>query len=131
MNMIYERDSEYGLNESIDRLNKELINAKFGVLWAFNFKDKFDEKGLDYQENFWIFEVCNPPKAHEVLLKEKRAGYLLPCKMAIYEHKDGIKIGMTKPTALIQSLSSDDTLYQLALEVEKTLKSVIDVVVLK
>jgi uncharacterized protein (DUF302 family) len=34
-------------------------------LWELNFKDKLQEKGLDFDKNFKILEVCNPVQAKE------------------------------------------------------------------
>ncbi|WP_253210408.1 DUF302 domain-containing protein [Tetragenococcus halophilus] len=54
-------------------------------MWQLNFKDKLKEKGLDFEEDFVVMEVCNPKKAKEVMGKNIHIGYVLPCKMVIRE----------------------------------------------
>ncbi|QUH20316.1 DUF302 domain-containing protein [Alkaliphilus sp. B6464] len=46
--------------KAIEDLKKSLSNHNFAVLWELNFKDKPKEKGLYFDKNFKILEVCNP-----------------------------------------------------------------------
>ncbi|MDK2919572.1 MAG: hypothetical protein PWQ37_2305 [Candidatus Petromonas sp.] len=106
-------------------MKKSLNNHNFGVLWELNFKDKLKEKGLDFDKNFKILEVCNPQQAKEVLEKHIEVGYFLPCKMVVYEDNNSVFIGMIKPTQLI-GMVDDDQLSNIAVEVERELKSAIN-----
>lgn len=104
---------------------KTLEEQKFGVLWKLNFKEKLYEKGIDFDSNFMILEVCNPHKAKEVLSKHIDVGYFLPCKVVVYEDKEAVIIGMTRPEILINMLSHED-LQDAAKEVEKILIAAIN-----
>ena len=67
---VYKVKSNYDLTESHERLIETLKQVGFGVLWELNFKDKLREKGLAYNEDFLVMEVCNPAKAKVVLEAE-------------------------------------------------------------
>ncbi|GEK92173.1 DUF302 domain-containing protein [Alkalibacterium kapii] len=125
MNIVYEKKTDKKLNEAIEALTEQLKENEFGVLWQLNFKDKLNEKGLDFENNYVVLEVCNPKKAKEVLQKNSHVGYVLPCKMVVREESDQTYIGMTRPEALI-GLYDEPSLTDMAKEVEKTLKGSLD-----
>ena len=120
--MLFEKKSNYTMHETIVKLKDELEKVSFGVLWEINFKDKLKEKGLSHDYDYWVFEVCNPPKAQAILSVNKHAGYFLPCKIVAYESKEGITVGIAKPTEIIRLVSEEDKeIEALAQEVEKDL----------
>ncbi|MBP1763683.1 MAG: hypothetical protein H6Q65_741 [Firmicutes bacterium] len=107
-------------------LKSALSERKFGVLWELDLPAKLKEKGVDYVGKIRILEVCNPQRAKGVLETNIRAGYFLPCKIVVYEENGKTKIGMPKPTKLIELLG-DVRLKQEAAEVEADLMAAIDV----
>ncbi|TAH74713.1 MAG: DUF302 domain-containing protein [Anaerolineaceae bacterium] len=121
----YEVVTSKSFNEAVDSLVQSLEDHKFGVLWKLNFKDKLKEKGIEFDRNFMIFEVCNPHKANEVLSKHIDVGYFLPCKLVVYEEGSTIKIGMIKPDILIGLLNHTD-MEDTAIEVQNILISAIN-----
>lgn len=125
MNIKYEVKSEKSFDEAVESLKKSLSENMFGVLFELNFKDKLKEKGLEFDSNFKILEVCNPVQAKEVLSRNIEVGYFLPCKMVIYEKEGSVYIGMIKPTELIQMIGSEE-LIAIAKDIENVLKKSID-----
>ncbi|MBR0576082.1 DUF302 domain-containing protein [Proteiniclasticum sp. BAD-10] len=121
MKMIYEVKTEKSFEVAREDLKKSLGARSFGVLWEMNFKDKLHEKGLEFEDDFQVMEVCNPPKAKKVLDKHREAGYMLPCKMAVYTEEGQVYMGMMKPTALMGVMEKED-LRDVAEEVEAILK---------
>ena len=128
MSMIYELNTEKSYEQAIEDLKAELQKRKFGVLWEMNFKDKLQEKGLDFNKNFNVMEVCSPPKAKVVLDRYLEAGYMLPCKMVVFEKEDGVRIGMMKPTSLAGIMEGME-LSDVAEEVEGILKEAMEAAV--
>lgn len=125
MDINYKVKTDKNFEEAIESLKESLSKQNFGVLWELNFKDKLQEKGLDFDRNFKILEVCNPKQAQEVLNKNIEVGYFLPCKMVVYEDDDSVIMGMVNPTAFI-GMMDDVELSAIAIEVENNLKSAID-----
>lgn len=121
MIMLFEKKSIYSIDKTIMRVKDELQKVSFGVLWEINFKDKLKEKGLNYDYNYWVLEVCNPPKAQAILTVNQHAGYFLPCKIVVYETKDGVIAGIAKPTEIINLVTDDENVKGMASEVEKDL----------
>lgn len=125
MSLIFETKTNKDFETAVADLKKSLTENSFGVLWEMNFKDKLQEKGLDFNKNFKVFEVCSPPRAKVVLDQNLEAGYMLPCKMVVYEKEDGVRIGMMKPTSMA-ALMDDEGLTEVAEEVETILRKAID-----
>lgn len=123
--MIYKRKTSKSIENALFDLKKHLSEIGFGVLWEFNFKDKFDEKGLEFDGDFKILEVCNPMKAHMVLEGNLDMGFFLPCKIAVFEQEGEIFIGMPEPTKMM-SFADQPKVGEVAHDVEALLKAAID-----
>ena len=116
----YTVETEKNMDEAIKDLEASLKEEKFGVLWTFDIKEKLQEKGLEFEKEFKVLEVCNPQEAQKVLNENEMAGYFLPCKIVVYEKNGKTNIGMPKPTSLI-SMLNDDKMEQFAKDIEDRL----------
>lgn len=121
----YTVTSDKNIDQTIHNLEASLKSEKFGVLWKFDIKEKLQEKGLEFEQEFKVLEVCNPQEAQRVLNENRMAGYFLPCKIVVYDDQGKTKIGLPRPTALI-SLLKDDKLTQFAKDIEDRLIACID-----
>ncbi|QHW29430.1 DUF302 domain-containing protein [Paenibacillus rhizovicinus] len=109
----------------IEVLKENLKAEKFGVLWELDLKEKLQEKGVDFDMPYHILEVCNPEEAKRVLSENALVGYFLPCKLVVYIEHGVTKIGMPKPSALIE-LVENEILVRMASDIEKRLTTCID-----
>lgn len=125
MDMIFKVETRKPFEEAVEALKASCAAVGFGVLWQLNFKDKLHEKGLEFDDNFIIMEVCNPVKAQKVLLAQREMGFFLPCKVAVYELEGQTYIGMPKPTQLM-AMAGAEEMDALALEVETQLRDAIE-----
>ena len=123
--LVYEKSTNKSLTEAISSLESNLKESGFGILWQLNFKDKLQEKGLEFKDDFVILEVCNPKQAKEVLEENIQIGYVLPCKMVVRREGDKTYIGMTSPEVLIGLFEGSD-LKEVAKKVEESLKNSIE-----
>ncbi|MFC0189913.1 DUF302 domain-containing protein [Fictibacillus aquaticus] len=121
----YTVETSMGIEEAAKQLEETLKAEKFGVLWQFNVKDKLQEKGLDFDQEYLILEVCNPHEAKEVLSINKMIGYFLPCKIVLYTDSGKTKIGMPKPTEFVK-LIDDANLEAKAKDIEDRLIACLD-----
>jgi len=121
----YTVETSKSKDEAVRDLEANLKEEKFGVLWNFDLTAKLQEKGTDFDTPYTILEVCNPQEANRVLSEDLLVGYFLPCKIVVYE-KDGMtKIGMPKPSALIEMVQKD-SIKEIAMDIETRLISCID-----
>lgn len=120
MNYAYEERSAYSYEETLDRLKKEIKENQFGILYEVNLKEKIEGKGMDFEPNFTVLDVCNPKLAKDVLDEQIEVGYFLPCKVVVYEKDNSVYAGVLKPTVLIDMVEND-SLKDAAIEVEDIL----------
>ena len=125
MNFHYTVETEKSMDEAVKALEASLKEEQFGVLWDFDLTAKLQEKGLGFKTGYRVLEVCNPKEANRVLQEDKVVGYFLPCKIVVYEDEGKTKIGLPKPTTLIE-LANNDKLTEIATDVENRLIRSID-----
>jgi uncharacterized protein (DUF302 family) len=121
----YTVETPKSIDEAISSLEESLKVEKFGILWQFDIKDKLQEKGLDFNQAYRVLEVCNPHEAQRVLTQNQMVGYFLPCKIVVYDDAGKTKIGMPKPTAMIDMVE-DASIKELAQDIEERLIGCID-----
>ncbi|MCC0567106.1 DUF302 domain-containing protein [Brevibacillus borstelensis] len=126
MDFHYTVTTDKSIEEAINSLEQNLKEHKFGILWQLDLPEKLKDKGVEgFTTPYRVLEVCNPFEAARVLGRNELVGYFLPCKITVYESDGKTKIGLPKPTAMI-SLLDDTELKEIAIDIEKTLISVID-----
>ena len=125
MSFHYTVETSKTVEQAVSDLSTELQTEKFGVLWDFDLSAKLQEKGMDFHTPYRVLEVCNPKEAERVLNEDKLVGYFLPCKIVVYEEDGQTKIGMPKPTTLL-NLTGDDNLSDIGSDIEKRLVSCIE-----
>jgi uncharacterized protein (DUF302 family) len=80
-------------------INKSVIEAAaaleaavqanhFGVMHVHNLKETMVKKGVAFDRECLIFEVCQPQQAKKVLDQNMSVSTALPCRISIYEEGD-------------------------------------------
>jgi uncharacterized protein (DUF302 family) len=97
-------------HKPLDRVVKDLEEAvarhKFGILGVHDLKTKMAEKGVAFDHECRIFEVCNPHQAKVVLDANLAISTALPCRIAVYAEAGITKLATIKPTAMIALYAS-------------------------
>lgn len=78
MDFNYARDFRLEPAAALARIKGELAKRGFGVLWELDVPAKLAEKGVQYNGEFRILEVCNPHDAKRALETDPAVGYFLP-----------------------------------------------------
>ncbi len=122
--MLHIKESRKSIQE-IENLFPNIANKyKFGVLGVHNLKQKMADKGVAFDKDCLIFEVCNPHQAKKVLEANMEISTALPCRVSVYTENGKTKIATIKPTALIDAFKNPQ-LKLVAEEVERSLMSII------
>ncbi len=116
-------------DKSFDQASADLDSAVkrhgFGVLHVHDLGATLRSKGMAFDEQCKIFEVCNPAQATKVLATDMRLNMALPCRISVFTEKGKTKIGLIRPVEMLSALSQDAGLVQVAEEVEnKTIQMV-------
>lgn len=98
----------------------------FGVLHVHDIGNTLRGKGVAFEPQVRVFEVCNPLQAAKVMAADLKLNMALPCRISVYTEGGKTLIGMIKPTAILSSLSQDATLAVVAKEVEAKIAQMMD-----
>ncbi len=118
--MLYKIESKKQLTEIGRDLESAAQKHKFGVLAIHDLKAKMQEKGVEFQGDCLIYEVCNPHQAKKVLERNPELSTALPCRISVYRTGAGCTLATLKPTSLVE-LFRDGDLRPVAEEVERTI----------
>lgn len=124
--MKYIIDTDKSLQQAAQDLQEAIKLHEFGILHTYDLKEILKSKGIDLQQECRIFEICNPTQAAAVLAEDMDMNMALPCRISVWENKQGqVKIGMIPPKAMLESLSDSPVLKTIAAKVEEKMKEMI------
>lgn len=115
--MLYRVKSRKTLGKVASGLEAAAERHKFGVMAVHDLKAKMNEKGVDFDRDCLIYEVCNPHQAKKVLEANAEVSTALPCRISVYSEGAGLTLATLRPTALID-LFKTPALRAVAQEVE-------------
>ena len=123
--MYYIVETNKSFNQASTDLETAVKHHGFGVLHIHDLGTTLRSKGIAFEEECKVFEVCNPGQAAKVMSIDMSLNMALPCRISVYTEKGKTKIGLIKPAQMLSALSQDAALVQIAREVEdKTIQMV-------
>ncbi|MCP4457649.1 MAG: DUF302 domain-containing protein [Cytophagales bacterium] len=113
-------------DEAIELVTDELKKEGFGVLTEIDVQATLKKKiDVDFKK-YKILGACNPHFAHQALQAEDKIGVFLPCNVIVEEHDNGkVEVTAVDPIASMSTVRND-SLGNIASEVQRKLKKVID-----
>lgn len=124
--MYYTVETEKSFDQAVADLEKTVAENKFGVLHIHDIGGTLRNKGIDFDKECKVFEVCNPGHAANVLAIDMRLNMALPCRISVYTEAGKTKMGLIKPVPMLATLSDNATLLDIAQEVEKSMIKMVD-----
>jgi len=124
--MYYIVETDKTFDQASEDLDAAVKRNGFGVLHVHDLGNTLRSKGISFDEQCKIFEVCNPVQAAKVLATDMRLNMALPCRISVFTEKGTTKIGLIRPAEMLASLSEDPELTQVAKEVEDKTRLMVD-----
>ncbi len=115
--MLYKIRTSKKLQDVATALEIAAQKHEFGVLAVHDLKAKMKEKGVEFDRDCLIYEVCNPQQARNVMEANPEISTALPCRISMYGDGAGVTLATLRPTALID-LFATPALRTVAKEVE-------------
>ena len=116
--MYYIVDSKKSFSDACTDLDDAIKKHAFGVLHIHDLGIVLRSKGIAFNEDCKIFEICNPGQAAQVLAIDMKLNMVLPCRISVFTEIGKTKIGLIKPLPMLSMLSHDPALVQVAEDVE-------------
>ncbi|WP_126994255.1 DUF302 domain-containing protein [Thermosipho globiformans] len=119
------KETNYGFEEAISKINVELQKEGFGILARIDLNEKFKSRlgGIEFKK-YTILEACNPKNAHKAILAEENVGLFLPCNIIVYEKGEKTVVVAIRPTIAMEA-TENKKVFEIAKEIEEALTRVI------
>jgi uncharacterized protein (DUF302 family) len=117
--MYYIVETDKSFDQASEDLESAVKRNGFGVLHIHDLGNTLRSKGISFDEQCKVFEVCNPVQAAKVLATDMRLNMALPCRISVFTEKGNVKIGLIRPMQMLLTLSQDEAIAQAAKEVEE------------
>jgi uncharacterized protein (DUF302 family) len=124
--MYYIVESNKSFHQATVDLQSAIVKNDFGVMYIHDLANTLRNKGIDFDEECKVFEVCNPVQATKVLAIDMRLNMALPCRISVYTVQGKTKIGLIKPVPMLAALSQDTQLTAVAKSVEENLIKIVE-----
>ena len=118
--MLYTLVSKSSVQEIAQAIPKVCARHQFGVLGSYDLRQKLQDKGLAFDRECQVIEICSPKQAQKVLESNIAIAAALPCRLAVYQEDGQTKISTLKPSALL-GIFPNPELLPVAQEVEDTI----------
>lgn len=105
--MLYIEESNKSVQEVVDAISKIVPDYKFGILHIHNPKETLQSKGLDFDTQCQILDVCNPSIAKQILDEDMSISSILPCKISVYDNKGQTTIAMNSLIQGVDDINPD------------------------
>lgn len=115
--MLYSVTSEKTLDQVCAALTEVVPAHKFGLIATHNLRETMAKKGVEFDRECRVFEVCNPHQAKKVLTARMAISTALPCRIAVYEENGKVVLATMQPSAML-GLFEVPELESVAAEVE-------------
>jgi uncharacterized protein (DUF302 family) len=119
-------DSDKPFVRAVADLEAAIGRRRFGVLHVHDMGATLRGKGLAFEGECKVLEVCQPQQAAKVLAADLRLNMALPCRVSVYTEGGRTRIGMLRPARMLEALSDARAAGAAAREVEETLALAID-----
>lgn len=124
--MYYIVDTEKSFEQAATDLESAVKRHGFGVLHIHDLGATLRSKGIAFENECRVFEVCNPAQAAKVLATDMRLNMALPCRISVFTEHGKTRIGLIRPEQMLAALSQHPALTEVAREVEEKTIRMID-----
>jgi uncharacterized protein (DUF302 family) len=118
--MLVKLSTDKTVTEAAAALQAAVQANHFGVMQVHNLKETMNKKGVEFNRECLIFEVCQPQQAKKVLEQDMGVSTALPCRISIYEEEGKTVLATLKPTTLL-AMFNVPQLEVVARDVENTI----------
>lgn len=124
--MYYIVESSKTFSQAAEDLQAAVVRHGFGVMHVHDLGNTLRTKGIAFDEECKVFEVCNPVQAAKVLATDMRLNMALPCRISVYTEQGKTRIGLIKPAQMLSMLSQEVALTEVAKQVEEQIIKMVE-----
>jgi uncharacterized protein (DUF302 family) len=123
--MLVNVSTDKSVSDAAAALQAAVEANHFGVMQVHNLKETMKKKGVNFERDCLIFEVCQPQQAKKVLEQNMSVSTALPYRISIYQEGGKTILATLKPTTLL-SMFNTPQLEGVAQDVEDTIVKIMN-----
>ena len=123
MNILVDSPKPFDL--AVADLQRSVAAHGFSVLHTDALSDTLAAKGHPIPRRCAVLEVCNAGVASRMLGRDITISLALPCRVAVFEHDQGTRMGIIAPTLILAGFEVDTEMDQAAADVERALRGML------
>jgi uncharacterized protein (DUF302 family) len=123
--IVHTVSSQRPILEIVDRIDAAAKELGFGVVTTHDLRAMLNKKGVAFDRDVVVVEVCNPHHARTVLLEDVSISTALPCRISIYREGETSILATMAPTSMIDMFGREK-LRGVAQEVQDTIYAIMD-----
>jgi len=113
------------IEDACRALEAAIAAHRFGILHVHDVRQTLAKKGVPFDREVRIFDVCNPQRAKQVLDTNPLVAAALPCAIAVLSEADKTTFAFIRPTVMLGLFGSTE-LQPVAEEVERTVREIVE-----
>lgn len=94
-------ESKSDFESTCNQLEETVKRNKFGILHTHKVHEVLKNKGFEISEKAFIFDVCNPAKAKELLKVDMLISLTLPCQISVFTQDGKVKVAQLSPQTMM------------------------------
>ena len=119
----YKLETVESIEKIAAKVQQECDKNKFALLHTYNYHEIVENKGFPIKRKVFIYEICQAKTASLMLTDHPNFSIFMPCKLAIYENNGKTIISTMDMSIMLKAVSSNKVLYENAIALFNTLKS--------
>ena len=108
--MLYIVKSSVALQTIRNEIVAKSKEMGLGVLNEYAFKDILKSKGHHLEKEVFVYELCNPVVATQVLSKYPEVSVYLPCRVSVYEEDGQVVLSTLGIDDMTKNFDLDDVI---------------------
>lgn len=124
MNALVVVESNRTMTQGCQALEEAVALHGFGVLHVHDIGQALRKRGIPFDREVKVFDICNPERAREVLDRRIEMAALLPCSIAVFDDGQRCKFAYVPPSALL-GLTGMVEIEPIAREVERAVSEIV------
>lgn len=121
--MLYVVTSDKSLDQVCSDLEEAVVAHKFGLMGTHDLRKTMAKKGVNFDRECRVLELCNPHQAKKVLESRIEVSTALPCRISIFEEDGKVRLATMKPSMMLGIFEAPG-LDSVAAEVETSIMAI-------
>lgn len=126
MSYLFVVNTTKSFDEACADLQVAILNHEFGVMAMYDLAKMLQSKGIRFAENCRMFEVYNPQQAAKALGCDVALNVALPSRISVYTDAGQTRIAMIRPSTILNALSSESHVFDVAQEMDTSTSAMIN-----